>query len=223
MMAVKSVNALSHYTNWNIAHVHGGALGWVGFMVFGMVYWLVPRLYQTKLYSPKLATTHFWISTVGIVLYVVSMWAAGITEGLMWRAFDDTGRLQFPDFVETSIRIVPMYWVRMFGGSLYIAGTLNFFFFSWYHAPMAVSVDDIAPPSRAVAAQGLVIFTMHLVGTAPSSYVIGLVSDYSSLYTAMWVPFGTLVLATLAMVAATPSFAADHLRARSGDVAHASL
>jgi cytochrome c oxidase cbb3-type subunit I/II len=124
MLSVKSVNALSHYTNWNIAHVHGGALGWVGFMVFGMVYWLVPRLYQTKLYSTKLATTHFWVSTIGIVLYVVSMWAAGITEGLMWRAFDDTGRLQFPDFVETSIRIVPMYWVRMLGGSLYITGTL---------------------------------------------------------------------------------------------------
>ncbi|MBE7450019.1 MAG: cytochrome-c oxidase, cbb3-type subunit I [Kofleriaceae bacterium] len=124
MLSVKSVNALSHYTNWNIAHVHGGALGWVGFMVFGMVYWLVPRLYQTKLYSLKLAGTHFWVSTIGIVLYVVSMWAAGITEGLMWRAFDDTGRLQFPDFVETSARILPMYWVRMLGGSLYIAGTL---------------------------------------------------------------------------------------------------
>jgi cytochrome c oxidase cbb3-type subunit I/II len=124
MLSVKSINALSHYTNWNIAHVHAGALGWVGFMVFGMVYWLVPRLYQTKLYSTKLATTHFWISTVGIVLYVVSMWAAGITEGLMWRAFDDTGRLQFPDFVETTVRIAPMYWVRMIGGSMYIGGTL---------------------------------------------------------------------------------------------------
>ncbi len=124
MMSVKSVNALSHYTNWNIAHVHGGALGWVGFMVFGMVYWLVPRLYQTKLYSLRLATTHFWISTVGIVLYVISMWAAGITEGLMWRAFDDTGRLQFPDFVETSIRLIPMYWVRMLGGMMYITGTV---------------------------------------------------------------------------------------------------
>jgi len=124
MLSVKSVNALSHYTNWNIAHVHGGALGWVGFMTFGMVYWLVPRLFQTQLYSRKLATTHFWISTIGIVLYVVSMWSAGITEGLMWRAFDETGRLQFPDFLETSARLIPMYWVRVFGGSLYIAGTL---------------------------------------------------------------------------------------------------
>ncbi len=124
MMSVKSINALSHYTNWNIAHVHGGALGWVGFMIFGMVYWLVPRLFQTPLYSKQLASAHFWVSTVGIVLYVIALWAAGITEGLMWRAFDDTGRLQFPDFVETTVRLVPMYWVRMIGGSLYIAGTL---------------------------------------------------------------------------------------------------
>jgi cytochrome c oxidase cbb3-type subunit I/II len=124
MLSVKSVNALSHYTDWNIAHVHGGALGWVGFMIFGMIYWLVPRLFQTKLYSKKLATTHFWIATIGIVLYVVSMWAAGITQGLMWRAFDDTGRLQYPDFLETVTRLIPMYWVRALGGSLYIAGVL---------------------------------------------------------------------------------------------------
>jgi cytochrome c oxidase cbb3-type subunit I/II len=124
MLSVKSVNALSHYTDWNIAHVHGGALGWVGFMIFGMVYWLAPRLYQTKLYSKKLATTHFWVATVGIVLYVVAMWAAGITQGLMWRAFDETGRLQYPDFIETVTRVMPMYWMRALGGTLYIAGLL---------------------------------------------------------------------------------------------------
>src|SRR5512139_2309112 len=124
MLSVKSVNALSHYTDWNIAHVHGGALGWVGFMVFGMIYWLAPRLYQTKLYSKKLATTHFWVATVGIVLYVVAMWASGITQGLMWRAFDETGRLQYPDFLETVTRLIPMYWVRALGGSLYIAGVV---------------------------------------------------------------------------------------------------
>jgi cytochrome c oxidase cbb3-type subunit I/II len=123
MLSVKSVNALSHYTDWNIAHVHGGALGWVGFMTFGMIYWLVPRLYQTKgLYSKKLATTHFWVATIGIVLYVVAMWASGITQGLMWRAFDSTGRLQYPDFLETVTRLVPMYWMRALGGALYITG-----------------------------------------------------------------------------------------------------
>jgi cytochrome c oxidase cbb3-type subunit I/II len=122
MLSVKSVNALSHYTDWNIAHVHAGALGWVGFMVFGMVYWLAPRLYQTTLYSKRLASTHFWVATVGIVLYVVAMWASGITQGLMWRAFDETGRLQYPDFLDSVRRVVPMYWMRALGGSLYIAG-----------------------------------------------------------------------------------------------------
>ena len=122
MLSVKSVNALSHYTDWNIAHVHGGALGWVGFMTFGMIYWLVPRLFQTSMYSKNLASAHFWIATSGIVLYVVSMWAAGITQGLMWRAFDSTGRLQYPDFLETVVRLVPMYWVRALGGALYIVG-----------------------------------------------------------------------------------------------------
>ena len=122
MLSVKSVNALSHYTDWNIAHVHGGALGWVGFMVFGMTYWLIPRLYQTKLYSKKLASLHFWVATVGIVVYVVAMWAAGITQGLMWRAFDDVGRLQYPDFLETVTRLIPMYWLRALGGAMYITG-----------------------------------------------------------------------------------------------------
>ena len=105
----------------------------------------------------------------------------------------------------------------------YVAGTANFFFFSWYHAPMAATVDDLAPRDKVVAAQGLVIFTMHLFGTAPSSYVVGVVSDYSTLYQAMWVPAAALVIAALAMVVATKSFAADHLRARSGDGVRASL
>ena len=120
-MSIKSVNALSHYTNWTIAHVHGGALGWVGFMTFGMIYWLWPRLWQTELYSKKLATTHFWIATIGIVLYIVAMWTAGITEGLMWRAFDSSGRLQY-DFLDATRHINPMNWVRAFGGALYITG-----------------------------------------------------------------------------------------------------
>jgi predicted MFS family arabinose efflux permease len=102
------------------------------------------------------------------------------------------------------------------GPLLYAAGIANFFFFSWYHAPIAASVDDLAPAELAVAAQGLIIFMMHLVGTAASSYVVGVVSDQTSLYAAMWVPAGALVLAALMMAAATTSFARDHLRARSG-------
>jgi cytochrome c oxidase cbb3-type subunit I/II len=122
MLSIKSVNALSHYTDWTIAHVHAGALGWVGFMVFGMVYWLLPRVFQAELWSRRLAELHFWIATVGILLYIVAIYAAGLTQGLMWRAFDETGRLAYPDFIETTVRLIPMYWVRVLGGSLYLAG-----------------------------------------------------------------------------------------------------
>ncbi|MGM0558104.1 MAG: cytochrome-c oxidase, cbb3-type subunit I [Myxococcota bacterium] len=124
MLSVKSVNSLSHYTDWTIGHVHSGALGWNGFMTFGMIYWLVPRLWKTDLWSKKAANFHFWIGTIGILLYVIAMYSSGITQGLMWRAFDETGRLMYPDFVETVTKIIPMYWVRLIGGSLYLVGVL---------------------------------------------------------------------------------------------------
>jgi cytochrome c oxidase cbb3-type subunit I/II len=126
MLSVKSVNALAHYTDWIIAHVHTGALGWNGFLTFGMVYWLLPRVFQTRLYSTRLAETHFWLATFGIILYATSIYSAGITQGLMWRAFDATGRLQFPEFVETTMRLMPMYWGRAIGGTLYLAGMVVF-------------------------------------------------------------------------------------------------
>ncbi len=124
MLSIKSVNSLAHYTDWIIAHVHSGTLGWNGFMTFGMVYWLAPRLFQTKLWSTKLATAHFWIGTSGILLYVLSIYTAGITQGLMWRAFDATGALKYPDFVETTIALMPMYWIRALGGTLYLTGVV---------------------------------------------------------------------------------------------------
>jgi cytochrome c oxidase cbb3-type subunit I/II len=122
MLSIKSVNALAHYTDWIIAHVHGGALGWNGFISFGMIYWLMPRLFQTEIWSKKLMSTHFWIGTAGILLYVLPIYTAGITQGLMWRAFDETGHLQYPNFVETVTAILPMYWLRVAGGLLYIVG-----------------------------------------------------------------------------------------------------
>jgi len=124
MLSIKSVNALSHYTDWTIAHVHAGALGWVGFMTFGMAYWLMPRLYQAPLFSRKLMAAHFWIATIGILLYVIPIYVAGITQGLMWRAFDAKGILAYPDFVETVMRLMPFYWVRILGGTLYLVGAL---------------------------------------------------------------------------------------------------
>jgi cytochrome c oxidase cbb3-type subunit I/II len=122
LLSIKSVSSLAHYTDWIIAHVHAGALGWNGFITFGMIYYMVPKLWNTKLYSDRLANTHFWIGTAGIVLYISSMWASGVTQGLMWRAVDEGGRLIYPDFVETVLRIVPLYWVRAIGGTLFLAG-----------------------------------------------------------------------------------------------------
>jgi len=124
LLSVKSVNALSHYTDWTIAHVHAGALGWVGFMSFGMIYWLMPRMYQAPLHSKKLANAHFWTATIGILLYVVPIYVAGLTQGLMWRAIDESGELAYPDFVETVVRLIPMYWLRVGGGLLYLVGAL---------------------------------------------------------------------------------------------------
>ncbi len=159
MLSIKSVNALAHYTDWIIAHVHTGALGWNGLLTFGMIYWLAPRLFQTPLYSKKLAEVHFWLATFGILLYVVAIYSAGITQGLMWRAFDETGRLQYPDFVETTVRLIPMYWVRVVGGTLYIVGTLVFIYNlarTWMARPKTydVPVVQAAPLSVQPAAHG---------------------------------------------------------------------
>ena len=124
LLSIKTVSSLGHYTDWIIGHVHAGALGWNGFLTFAMIYFLVPRLWQTKLYSVRLATTHFWIGFLGVVLYYVSMVTAGITQGLMWRAIDSSGKLMYPDFIETVQRIIPLYWARAIGGLLFIVGFL---------------------------------------------------------------------------------------------------
>jgi cytochrome c oxidase cbb3-type subunit I/II len=122
MLSIKSVNALSHYTDWTIAHVHSGALGWNGMMIFGMLYWLAPRIYQAPLFSQRLATTHFWLGTVGIVLYIVPIYIAGLTQGLMWRAFDAAGSLAYGDFLDTVLELRPLYYLRAVGGTLYLIG-----------------------------------------------------------------------------------------------------
>ena len=124
LLSVKAVNSLSHYTDWTIAHVHAGTLGWVGFMIFGMVYWLMPRLFQTQVARPKWVNLHFWLGTIGIVLYIVSIYAAGLTQGLMWRAFTAEGTLEYPDFLETVTKLVPMYWIRVVGGTIYLVGAI---------------------------------------------------------------------------------------------------
>ena len=124
LLSIKSLNLLSHYTDWTIAHVHGGALGWVGGMVFGMFYWLAPKLYRRPLYSQSLANTHFWFATAGLLFYTISMWTAGIMQGLMWFAVDGDGVLRYPNFMDTVTSLLPLYWLRVVGGALYIVGVI---------------------------------------------------------------------------------------------------
>ena len=124
MMSIRTINALTHYTDYTVAHVHSGALGWNGFIAFAMIYYLMPRLWKVPVYSQRLVHAHFWMATIGIVLYITSMYTAGITQGLMWRAFTETGMLQYPDFIETVLRLKPYYWTRAFGGGLYVLGLL---------------------------------------------------------------------------------------------------
>jgi cytochrome c oxidase cbb3-type subunit I/II len=124
MLALKQINAIAHYTDWIVAHVHVGALGWNGFLTFAILYWLIPRIYRTELYSKKLAGFHFWIGTLGIIFYAVPMYFAGFTQGMMWKEFTEEGMLRYPNFLETVIQIIPMYMLRSAGGVLYLTGVL---------------------------------------------------------------------------------------------------
>jgi len=124
MMSIKTVNSLSHYTDWTIGHVHSGALGWVGMITIACVYHLVPRLWGRKeVYSLRLVNWHFWLATLGIVLYAASMWVAGIMQGLMWREYDDQGFLVY-SFAESVAAMHPYYLIRALGGVLYLTGAL---------------------------------------------------------------------------------------------------
>jgi cytochrome c oxidase cbb3-type subunit 1 len=125
MMAIKTVNALSHYTDWGIGHVHSGALGWVGFITIGSLYYLIPRLYgKTQMYSVKLIEVHFWTATIGVVLYISAMWIAGVMQGIMWRSFNDDGTLMYT-FIEGVKATYPYYVIRLCGGALYITGMVT--------------------------------------------------------------------------------------------------
>ncbi|MEC7277594.1 MAG: cytochrome-c oxidase, cbb3-type subunit I [Bdellovibrionota bacterium] len=122
LLSIKSVNSLAHFTDWIVGHVHSGTIGWNYMLTSGMLYYMVPKLWKTKLWSERLANIQFWSATIGLLLYIMSMWTAGITQGLMWRAVDETGKLVYPNFVETVVKIIPMYWVRAIGGVLVLFG-----------------------------------------------------------------------------------------------------
>ena len=124
MLSLKNVNAIAHYTDWIVAHVHVGALAWNGFMTFGIIYWLIPRIFKTELFSKSLANFHFWIGTLGIVLYCIPLYVAGVQQHLMWKEFNPDGTLRYGNFLESVTAIMPMYYMRAIGGTLYLAGML---------------------------------------------------------------------------------------------------
>jgi cytochrome c oxidase cbb3-type subunit I/II len=149
MLSLKTVNAISHFTDWTVGHVHIGALGWNGMLTFGMLYWLVPRIYNTKLYSVKLANAHFWISTLAIIFYAVPLYIGGITQALMWKEFTPEGYLAYPNFLETVSQLIPMYATRAFGGFLYVVGMLMLVFNVVKTAKQGklVAVEEVEAPA----------------------------------------------------------------------------
>lgn len=122
MLSLKNVNAIAHFTDWIVGHVHVGALGWNGLLTFAMLYWIVPRIYNTTIYSKKLMNVHFWLATLGILFYAIPMYWSGFTQGLMWKEFTAEGTLQYPEFLKITIRILPLHVVRSIGGTLYLSG-----------------------------------------------------------------------------------------------------
>ncbi len=148
VMSIKVVNSLSHYTDWTIGHVHSGALGWVAYVSFGAIYCLVPWLWNRPLYSLKLVNWHFWISTIGIVLYITAMWVSGILQGLMWRAYTSLGFLEY-SFIETVEAMHPFYIIRALGGALFLTGALLMVWNLWQtvnaRQPEAAAMPSLVP------------------------------------------------------------------------------
>ncbi len=153
MLSLKNVNVISHFTDWTIAHVHIGGLGWNGMMTFGMLYWLFPKLYKTELYSKRMANQHFWIATLGILLYAVPMYIAGFMQGLMWQDFNPDGTLQNADFLKTVTQLKPYYYLRSLGGLLYLSGALLMFYNLVKTAKSGALLTDEAAQAPAVLEQ----------------------------------------------------------------------
>lgn len=124
LLSLKQVNAIAHFTDWIVAHVHVGALGWNGFLTFAILYWLIPRIYKTEIFSKKLVAFHFWIATLGILFYAIPMYLSGFTQGLMWKEFTPEGMLKYPNFLETTLQLLPMHMFRAIGGTLYLIGAI---------------------------------------------------------------------------------------------------
>jgi cytochrome c oxidase cbb3-type subunit I/II len=151
LLSIKSVNAISHYSDWTIAHVHTGALGWNGFIIFSMLYYLIPRLYGTRLHSEKLANVHFWTGLLGMIFYVVPLYWAGVTQALMLKQFNAEGALEYPIFLNTVLQILPMHRMRAIGGALYLAGVFVMIYNLWRTARAGVFIpqEEVSVPARA--------------------------------------------------------------------------
>jgi cytochrome c oxidase cbb3-type subunit 1 len=156
MMSIKTVNALSHYTDWTIGHVHSGALGWVAFITIGALYYLIPKLWgRLQMYSIRLITIHFWIATIGVVLYIAALWIAGVMQGLMWRAVNADGTLTY-SFVEGVKASYPYWTIRLLGGTLFFSGMLIMAWNTWktvrlgkpYDAPISAITDHTSAADR---------------------------------------------------------------------------
>jgi cytochrome c oxidase cbb3-type subunit 1 len=149
MMSIKTVNALSHYTDWTVGHVHSGALGWVAMVSIGALYYLIPRVFgKDSMFSSKLVELHFWIATIGVVLYIAAMWIAGVMQGLMWRAVNADGTLTY-SFIESVARTYPFYYVRLIGGALFLVGMFVMAYNVWKTVAGARAVDDAIPAAVA--------------------------------------------------------------------------
>jgi cytochrome c oxidase cbb3-type subunit I/II len=156
MLSIKTINAISHYTDWTIGHVHIGTLGWNGFLTFGILYWLIPKMWNTKIYSLKLANAHFWIGTLGILFYAIPLYWAGWTQSLMWKQFTPDGFLQYGNFLETVTQIIPMYALRALGGTLYVTG----YFIMIYNLAKTVRSGSFVA-DEATQAPARVVHTPH--------------------------------------------------------------
>jgi len=157
LLSLKSVNAIAHFTDWIVAHVHVGALGWNGFLTFGILYWLIPKIFRTELYSKKLAGWHFWLGTLGILFYAIPLYWAGFMQSLMWKEFTEEGLLKYPNFLETVIQIMPMYAARSLGGTLYLAGVI----IMTYNLIKTVKAGSFLANEEAEAAPLLKVYQAH--------------------------------------------------------------
>jgi cytochrome c oxidase cbb3-type subunit I/II len=186
MMSIRSVNALAHNTDWVISHVHGGALGWNGFMAAGMFYWLVPRLYGTKLHSERWANLHFWLGMVGVVLYMASMYVSGITQGLMWRALTPEGTLLYPNFLESIAASRTMYMVRMVGGLLYLSTFLlmawNLYKTARAGAPQVSTVTVSVAPKAATEPGAMRLLLSPVMGLVLVGFAVSMALGIKGLY-----------------------------------------